>query len=208
MKRLLMIAILTGLLSGCGEVTPTEVPDMVFSRYRAVEVTEEQEKENEMLESSIEEYRKEQEEKAVEAFEKEDHTLTIQQTLFADVSEEELEEELFYDQLEEVAVCATAEAQNQGYKGMYLVACVIFNRVKHPDYPDTIHGVIAQKNQFASYSDGGMEKWNVPSEECYKAVWDAYTDNRYPDLVYFCEGSYSKHGTPAFKYKDHYFSAE
>lgn len=150
---------------------------------------------------------------------KEELELSIENSLMPPVSEEspqvensmvdeEFEQELPYDQLEEVAICVTAEAQNQGYKGMYLVVCVIFNRVKHPDYPDTIHGVISQPYQFTSYSDGGMQKWNQPTDECYQAVLDAYNNNRYPELIYFREGGYSEYGTPAFQYGDHYFSTK
>lgn len=122
--------------------------------------------------------------------------------------EKECKQELFYDSLEEVAVCVNAEAQNQGYYGMYYVACVIFNRVNSSDYPNTFHGVISQPYQFSSYSDGGMQRWCNPSEECYKAVWDAYNNNQYPGLIYFREGRYSDYGTPAFQYRDHYFSTK
>lgn len=150
-----------------------------------------------------------------------DEEITIEKSLKPSVSdktetdsvenisnEKDYKQELFYDGLEEVAICVNAEAQNQGYDGMYYVACVIFNRVNSPDYPNTFHEVISQPYQFSSYSDGGMQRWCNASEECYKAVWDAYNNNQYPGIVYFREGRYSDYGTPAFQYRDHYFSTK
>ena len=43
---------------------------------------------------------------------------------------------------------AVSEAGNQGPDGMWLVMCVVMNRVESEDFPDTISEVINQKGQF------------------------------------------------------------
>ena len=134
----------------------------------------------------------------------------IEQTLFKaeNIQVDDLEEELYYDSLEMLAICVMAEAGNQDFDGMRMVADVILNRVDDPDFPDTIEGVISQKYQFSSYWDGGMEKWNVPSEEVYRACRMELEQRSWPELLFFKEGGYGKYGTPAFKHGDHYFSTK
>lgn len=41
------------------------------------------------------------------------------------------------------------ESRGESKRGQYAVAEVIHNRTKHPDFPDTICGVIKQKSQFS-----------------------------------------------------------
>jgi spore germination cell wall hydrolase CwlJ-like protein len=54
------------------------------------------------------------------------------------------------------------EARNQSLAGQVAVAQVTMNRVKSPNYPDTVCGVVNQKNQFSWYWDG---KSDVPQRE-------------------------------------------
>ena len=133
----------------------------------------------------------------------------IEQVLFSrGETDEELQAELYFDSLELMAICVMAEAGNQGIDGMRMVCDVILNRVDSPDFPNTIEGVITQKNQFLSYSDGGMQRRNIPSEDCYKACQMELEKRGWPGLLYFRTGGYSQYGTPAFKYGDHYFSTK
>lgn len=176
-------------------------------------VTVEKRTETKEIANSIENYRLEQEELSEILFDNAEE-LTIEQTLFASESEsypmsdEELKQELYFDSLEKFAICVMAEAGNQGFDGMRLVADVLLNRLESPDFPNTIEDVILQKNQFSSYSDGGMERWNVPSEECYQACKMELENRWHPELLYFRTGRYSEYGTPAFKFGDHYFSSK
>lgn len=106
--------------------------------------------------------------------------------------------------------CVYAEAGNQGYEGMRKVAAVIKNRQEGKNYPDTIKGVITQKYMFSSYPDG-MKKWANDahdSDVCKQAIWDEINERSDTKIVYFRTGHYSEYGTPAYKYKDHYFSYE
>lgn len=206
MKKLIFLALLASMCAGCGtmkeEIAPDEIYHAAFPAAPAVE------KEVLELPERIEEYRERQEETAVQEFEENEELLEIEQVLYAAPDDYDLDEELYYDSLETLAICVMAEAGNQDLDGMRMVADVILNRVDDADFPDTIEGVISQKYQFSSYWDGGMQKWNVPSEQVYKACQMELKNRSYPGLIYFCEGGYSRYGTPAFKHGDHYFSTK
>lgn len=128
--------------------------------------------------------------------------------VYAKSTEDELEEELYCDSLELLAICVQAEAGNQPLNGRRMVVDVILNRVDDPDWPDTIEGVITQRNQFTSYWDGGMEKVYEPDELTIKAVQMELKQRGWPGLYYFTAGGYGKHGTPWKKVGDHYFSTK
>ena len=49
-----------------------------------------------------------------------------------------------------------AESGNQCLEGKMAVGNVIMNRINHKNWPDTILGVIAQKNQFTTYRGGKL----------------------------------------------------
>lgn len=126
--------------------------------------------------------------------------------VYAKSTEDELAEELYCDSLELIAICVQAEAGNQPLIGRRMVADVILNRVDDPDWPDTIEGVITQKNQFTSYWDGGMERVYEPDELTIKAVQMELKKRSWQRLYYFRTGRYSSYGTPWKKVGDHYFS--
>ena len=113
----------------------------------------------------------------------------------------------YFETLELMARCMEAEAGNQGYEGKRLVAAVILNRVEHPDFPDTVRGVITQKYAFSSYWNGAMDRAE-PTEETWNAMDDEIRERSNIKILYFtCEG-YSEYGTPWKKVRDHYFSTE
>ena len=49
-----------------------------------------------------------------------------------------------------------AESGNQPMEGKIAVGNVVMNRVSNPIYPDTVQGVLAQKNQFSTYKNGKL----------------------------------------------------
>lgn len=55
------------------------------------------------------------------------------------------------------------ESGNQSLEGQMAVGNVVLNRVADPAFPDTVEGVLAQKNQFSTYKSGVLRK-TVPSE--------------------------------------------
>ncbi|MCI7129609.1 MAG: cell wall hydrolase [Lachnospiraceae bacterium] len=125
--------------------------------------------------------------------------------VYAKSTESSLEEELYCDSLEMLAICVQAEAGDQLLTGRRMVADVILNRVDDPDWPDTIEGVITERNQFTSYWDGGMDKVQEPDELTIKAVQMELKQRSWPGLYYFTAGGYGKYGTPWKKVGDHYF---
>lgn len=62
--------------------------------------------------------------------------------------------EFTYEDAQMLMRIAEAEAGGEGVNGMALVMAVVLNRVNDSDYPDSIEGVIFQKNQFQPIADG------------------------------------------------------
>lgn len=118
---------------------------------------------------------------------------------------EQLAEEEYYDSLETLAICVQAESGNQDLYGKRLVVDVILNRVDSEEFPDDINSVIADKNQFSSYSDGGMDRVYEPSEETFLAVQMELENRTNTDVLFFTAGNYNPYCEPLFKYGDHYF---
>lgn len=125
-----------------------------------------------------------------------------------ELTPEEIEEEMYYDSLELLAICVEVEAGNQPLDGRRMVVDVILNRVDDQDFPDTIEGVITQPYHFSSYWDGNMDSITEISELTYTAVQMELEERGWPQLFYFTEGDYSKYGTPWKKVGDHYFSTK
>ncbi len=78
-----------------------------------------------------------------------------------------------------------AEARGETYEGQVAVAAVVLNRVKHPDFPNTIPGVIYQPGAFTAVDDGQI---NLAADEtAYKAVQDALNgwDPSYGAIYYW-----------------------
>ena len=61
-----------------------------------------------------------------------------------------------------------AEARGEPYQGKVAVGAVILNRVASNQFPDTIYGVIHQKNQFTSVENGQINL--TPHQSSYSAA--------------------------------------
>jgi len=64
-----------------------------------------------------------------------------------------------------------AEARGEPYKGQVAVAAVVLNRVRSASCPNTISGVIYQKNAFTCVNNGSIN--NTPDSSCIRAALDA-----------------------------------
>lgn len=114
-----------------------------------------------------------------------------------DISEEEIRL---------IALVTMGEAEGEPEEGQRLVIDTILNRKDSPHFPDTIHDVIYQKNQFSCM-------WDSRIDRCY--VKDELVDlvkqeliNRYDsEVVFFRTLHYSQYGSPKFKVGNHYFSS-
>lgn len=65
----------------------------------------------------------------------------------------------------------SAEARGEPYMGQVAVGAVILNRIEHPSFPDTLSGVVYQKNAFTCLNDGQF--YEPVSQSAYKAATDA-----------------------------------
>lgn len=84
-----------------------------------------------------------------------------------------------------LAKCVYAEARGETYTGQVAVAAVILNRVKSPDFPNTISGVIYQPWAFTAVNDGQINL--EPNQTAYNAARDAMNgwDPTYGSLYYY-----------------------
>lgn len=64
-------------------------------------------------------------------------------------------------EMEELKRIVAAEAQTQSLEGREAVVEVIFNRVLSDEWPNTVHGVLSQKGQFATWRMRN-QSWVVP----------------------------------------------
>lgn len=77
------------------------------------------------------------------------------------------------DMVDLLARLINGEARGEPYKGQVAVGAVVMNRVKSSEFPDTISGVIYQKGQFSSVTDGQFDKPISEDSTVYKAAREA-----------------------------------
>ena len=73
--------------------------------------------------------------------------------------------------LDLLAKCVYAEARGEPYTGQVAIAAVVLNRVKSSSFPNTVSGVIYQKNAFTCVSAGQINL--TPNASAYSAAKDA-----------------------------------
>lgn len=78
-----------------------------------------------------------------------------------------------------------AEGRGESYTGQVAIGAVIMNRVKSPDFPNSISGVIYQRGAFTAVSDGQINL--EPNQTAYDAARDAMNgwDPTYGCLYYY-----------------------
>ena len=133
-------------------------------------------------------------------------TLEIKDLNEEQEEQEEIRNEIFYGELEELAILIQAESGNQDELGKRYVADVVLNRVDSDDFPDSINNVLRQDKQFSSIVDGNYAKaeWTV-TEDCFQIALEEYENRTNSEILYFRTDRYGT-GVPAFKHGDHYFS--
>lgn len=122
------------------------------------------------------------------------------------LTEEDLEEEEYYDSLELLALMVEAEAGNQSIEGKKLVVDVALNRVDSDQFPDDLTEVITELNAFTSYWDGGIDSVWEASPSTYEAIREELEHRTNTEVLYFTSEGYSEYGTAWKKVGDHYFS--
>ena len=112
--------------------------------------------------------------------------------------------EVTYEEAQELMQIAWCEAGNQGIDGQRYVMSVVINRVKSPDFPNTIHDVIHQPHQFATK---GMKFADITAET-HMALAELEMGNLVPEIVAFERtenSSLDAYFSEAFTFKDHVF---
>lgn len=75
------------------------------------------------------------------------------------------------DELYLLSKLVSSEARGESYEGQVAVAAVVINRVRDPRFPDSIEGVIYQKNAFSVVGNGQI--YMDPTDSAYKAAREA-----------------------------------
>lgn len=124
-----------------------------------------------------------------------------------ELTDQDIEEMVYWDELDLLAQVVEAEAGNQDMTGKRLVVDVVLNRVDSPLFPDTITEVLEQPGQFSTMWNGAVEDagWHM-QEDDYKAVMMEVTGMRLDyDIYFFTAGEYNDSCKPAYIHGDHYF---
>ncbi|KXS42401.1 MAG: cell wall hydrolase SleB [Candidatus Frackibacter sp. T328-2] len=79
--------------------------------------------------------------------------------------------EVANSELRMLAKVIYAEARGEPYEGQVAVGAVVLNRVEHSGFPNTIRGVVYQKEQFTSVKNGQINL--KPNKTAYKAAREA-----------------------------------
>lgn len=109
------------------------------------------------------------------------------------------------EEIDLIALVTMAEAEGECEEGQRLVIDSILNRVESEHFPDTVHDVIYQKNQYSCV-------WCDRINRCYvrddiKQLVIEEIQNRYnSDVVFFRTNHYHSFGTPVMQVGAHYFS--
>lgn len=69
----------------------------------------------------------------------------------------------------------SAEARGESFEGQVAVGAVVLNRVKSPEFPDTIREVIYEKGQFTPVTNGSIDA--TPTSSSISAAKDALSGN-------------------------------
>ena len=108
-------------------------------------------------------------------------------------------------EMEELKRIVAAEAQTQSMEGREAVVEVIFNRVLDPRFPDTVHGVLSQKGQFATWKMQ-YSSWVVPDAAVAPIEWVLeHGRTVLPDTSYVYFDTRGVNGRKHIKIGAHYF---
>jgi len=96
--------------------------------------------------------------------------------------------ELKADYTAELAPIIMSAAGNQTYKGKYLVACVLRNRVEKYGLESVLTSGHVEKPYIKpkGLSEWQSEQIDKQYQDCVKAVNKAYETQEYADLLYYC----------------------
>ncbi len=88
------------------------------------------------------------------------------------------------DEIMLLSKLVAGEARGESYEGQVAVAAVVINRVKDSRFPNTLEGVIYQKNAFSVVKNGTINA--EPTSSTYRAAQEAlYGSDPTDNAIYF-----------------------
>ena len=123
---------------------------------------------------------------------------------------DDIEEEMYWDDLENLALATMAECGYVKEDECIRATCdVMINRVNDSRFPDTYYDVFAQPGQYATfklyYSIDPTDRVYTICREQLEYFW-AHGETKHPGALYFRTNHYHSFGKPLFKAGPHYFS--
>ena len=123
---------------------------------------------------------------------------------------DDIELEMFYDDLENLALATMAECGHVPEdECIRATADCMINRYDSPAFPDTFYGVFSQPGQYATfkyyYTINPTDRVYTICREQLEYYW-SHGETQHPGALYFRTNHYHSFGTPMYKVGAHYFS--
>lgn len=127
-----------------------------------------------------------------------------------EMTEEDIAEEMFWDDLENLALATQAECGFvKNDECLRATADVMINRVQDSRFPDTFYDVFAQPGQYATFRQyftiNPTDRVFTICREQLEYFWE-HGETEHPGAFYFRTGHFHNFGTPLFQAGPHYFS--
>ena len=120
---------------------------------------------------------------------------------------EDMREELMCDSMDLLALVVKQEAGGECELGIRLVIDTVLNRIDHPDFPNTLEGVLLQAGAFTCITDGTLDAAD-PDQRIFRLILEEKRERTSTRVLYFRGERYADYGTPLFQIGNHYFSGE
>lgn len=130
--------------------------------------------------------------------------ITIKEVYYAEDASDSAK--LSDDDIKLIALVTMAEAEGECEEGKRLVIDTILNRLDSEYFPNTVHDVVYQPNQYPSMTNGRANRCKVQPEVC-NLVWKELILRTNYNVIFFNSGGYSIYGIPMFQVENHYFSS-
>ena len=123
---------------------------------------------------------------------------------------DDIELEMFYDDLENLALCTMAECGFvKDTECIRATADVMINRVQDSRFPDTFYGVFSEPGQYSTFRQyftiNPTDRVFTICREQLEYFWE-HGETEHPGAFYFRTGHFHSFGTPLFQAGPHYFS--
>ena len=123
--------------------------------------------------------------------------------------EDDLEQELYFDDLENLALATMAECGYTDDSCIRATCDTMINRVYDSGFPDTFYGVFSQPGQYETfrqyYSINPTDRVYTICREQMEYFWE-HGETQHPGALYFRTKHFHSFGTPLYQIGPHFFS--